>query len=177
MLDHAAGNLAPAFALAGDMHVLLHTEGRKDALLWTVIGGALLEGGALDGQTAAIARPASDVSRSPRLAGERAAELIACDKARLKWRRGLSGMTYAPTRTPHAKFMKLKPGQSAPLHGHSGLEATVVVHGRFSDGHGEYSRGDLVFGKPGTRHRPRAEGNEVCICLVAQAPHWIMRGF
>lgn len=88
----------------------------------------------------------------------------------LSWRRGLSGVSYAPAGAPGARFMRLEPGQAAPAHGHGDLEATVVITGRFSDGHGEYGPGDLVLAVPGTRHKPQTVGEEACICFVAQRP-------
>lgn len=168
MLDHAAGNHPQPFALACDLHVLMSREGAEIDTLWSVIGGALLETG----------RPAARIHsvRSRRASWKRRRPMTAedmLDKALAGpvWRRGLSGVQYAPAGTPGARFMKLEPGKSAPMHGHGALEATVVIQGRFCDGHGTYERGDLVIGEPGMRHKPAAVGDEPCVCFVAQPPN------
>ena len=173
MMDHAAGSHPAAFALAGDIHVMLSPKGAEAARIWSVIGGALFESA---GQQDVIL----SVRQSPpeRIATtDDAANLIALADTALDWRKGLSGVSLASTATPGGKFMKLEPGQAAPMHGHSSLEATVVIRGRFSDGHAEYGRGDLVLGEPGMRHKPQAVGNQPCICFVAQRPNIFRRLF
>eukprot|EP00919_Chromeraceae_sp_WS-2016_P024109 GHVR01057096.1.p1 GENE.GHVR01057096.1~~GHVR01057096.1.p1 ORF type:complete len:195 (-),score=30.04 GHVR01057096.1:33-617(-) len=170
MMDHAAGNHAGALALAGDLHMLLSPEGAQSGWLWSVIGGALL-----DQAPAAVPTAPRKVSRHKGdIAVESASDLLAMADASLNWKRGISGISYADCGTRGAKFMKLQPGQSAPAHGHGSLEATVVLQGEFSDGHGVYKRGDLVLGEPGIRHKPAAAGDETCICFVAETsnPLW-----
>ena len=172
MMDHAAGNHADAMTLAGDLHILLSPAGSETARLWSIVGGALLER-----DQRPVRRPKTRSKRrfASREGAATARELLALsDSAPLPWKRGLSGVSYANTATRGAKFMKLEPGQSAPTHGHGALEATVVLQGRFSDGHGVYSRGDLVLGEPGMRHKPAAVGDEPCICFVAETsnPLW-----
>ena len=169
MMDHAAGNQPEAFALAGDLHVLLSDGARRTSDVWSAVGGALLEtaGAAVTERKA----PSPESSRAaPQGPAGAARRLLAMADAPIRWRRGLSGVACAPLAPPGAKFMKLEPGQSAPAHGHGRLEATVVIHGRFSDGHGSYGRGDLVLGVPGLRHKPRGEGETPCICFVAEHP-------
>jgi predicted ChrR family anti-sigma factor len=168
MMDHAAGNQADALALAGDIHMMLSPSGAEQAQLWSIVGGALLERDPAPANTG-HARPGRRRSANP--SQETAQELLALADGSLEWKRGISGVSYANTRTRGAKFMRLDPGQSAPAHGHGGLEATVVLQGRFSDGHGVYSRGDLVLGEPGKRHKPAAVGDETCICFVAETSH------
>lgn len=64
------------------------------------------------------------------------------------------------------KLLKIKPGKSAPRHTHSGIEATLVLRGAFRDGNRLYERGQLALADQHIQHRPRAEGNEDCICLA-----------
>ncbi|KCZ94204.1 cupin domain-containing protein [Hyphomonas johnsonii] len=173
MMDHAAGNHAEAFALAGDLHIALSADGAEAGLLWAVIGGALLENAAR-----AAPRPAAGKRRQKAHREYETAEmLLAGSDTMLDWKRGISGVAYARTATPGASFMKLEPGQAAPMHGHSNIEATVVLSGQFSDGHGVYSRGDLVLGEPGQRHKPAAIGDEQCICFVAEKPRPFWKAF
>tara|TARA_R100000365_G_C2745118_1_gene73894 strand:- start:1801 stop:2427 length:627 start_codon:yes stop_codon:yes gene_type:complete len=175
MMDHVAGNHSAAFELAGDLHVMLSSQGSEAAAWWAAIGGALLE------ETPA-GPPVRNMVMVHMPPAQRHAESSAKDIIRQidegpNWRRGLTGVRYAATGTRGARLMKLDPGQSAPMHGHNDLEATVVVHGRFSDGHGTYKRGDIVLGEPGMRHKPQAVGHETCVCLVAQKPGGFWRNF
>lgn len=168
MMDHAAGNHADALALAADMHMMLSPTGAEQAQIWSIVGGALLE---RDPMPVHSARARPGRRRPHHQVQETARELLALADRSLTWKRGISGVSFANTRTRGAKFMRLDPGQSAPSHGHGSLEATVVLQGRFSDGHGVYSRGDLVLGEPGKRHKPAAVGDETCICFVAETSH------
>ncbi len=166
MLDHVAGNHPAALSLAADVHMLLSAQGAATAQAWTLIGGALLE---TDGASA------RDVVAPHRLTdgrSRRKANTVAAIKdADIAWRRDfVSGAFFAPVGQARAKFMKLHPGQNVPEHNHAALEVTVVLRGKFSDGHGTYARGDLVLGERGLKHRPSGEGDETCVCLVAEAP-------
>lgn len=168
MMDHAAGNHAEPFALAGDVHVLLSATGAETADLWSIIGGVLLEDGPPE-----VAKESSAPRSLHKTRGTatRAEDLIRERIQGARWRKGLFGIQYAPAGPRGAKLMKLNAGQSVPAHGHKHLEATVVLSGQFSDGHGTYGPGDLVLGEPGKRHKPRAVGDDPCICLVAQKPN------
>jgi len=173
MMDHVAGNHPESFAIAADLHVSLSANGAEAADLWAMIGGALLEESLsapspVFGGHRRRPAPSSHVS---------VGEILSRSGNQLQWRRGLSGVHYAPAGAPGTKFMKLEPGKSAPMHGHGGLEATVVLSGRFTDGHGTYTRGDLVLGEPGLRHKPAAVGDESCICFVAHRASKFWRYF
>lgn len=155
MLDHASGALSSDMALAAELHVLLCNKGREAAELWRMTRNALSD-----------KRPHANDLDHERL--PEALELSVGDFTTVPWKRGLSGVHYA--KRSNGKLMRLDPGQSAPEHSHSALEATLVLEGRFEDGHGVYKRGDLVIGRPGFRHRPAAYGDQMCICYVAQEP-------
>ena len=168
MMDYVAGNHPDSFELAAELHVSLSRQGADISDIWSMIGGVLLED-----PTLVKARPAPR-TRLPKQPGKpriSASEILMRTERTLRWRRGLSGVHYAPASVPGTKFMKLEAGKSAPMHGHHGLEATVVLSGRFSDGHGTYSRGDLVLGEPGMRHKPAAVGEVSCVCFVAHRPN------
>jgi quercetin dioxygenase-like cupin family protein len=65
-------------------------------------------------------------------------------------------------------LLKLAPGCRLPLHGHAG-ELTVVLTGTFTDSSGEYRVGDVQEADAGSEHQPMGDGDEGCICLVADA--------
>ena len=64
------------------------------------------------------------------------------------------------------KLLRIKPGKASPCHTHSGIEATLVLRGAFRDGNRLYERGELALADQHIQHRPRAEGDEDCICLA-----------
>lgn len=170
MMDHAAGSMSPAMMMAGDLHVALSDQGRDIGATWDVIAGALFELGPPEGHRQVLRRPSGRRGASPIAA----ARLLDRARGHLSWRRGLSGVDYAPTGVRGGRFMRLSPGLSAPRHSHSALEATVVLAGRLAVGGEEYVRGDLAFGEPGQAHKPAAIGEEDCICFVARnaRPFW-----
>ena len=160
MLDHVAGTLSSDMAVAAQLHILLNSEAVSIRDVWSAAQHALSAG-------RPTAPDAHDVLPE-------ALELACGDFETAPWKRGLSGVHYAKRGTGRGKLMRLDPGQTAPGHNHSALEATVVLKGAFEDGHGVYNRGDLVLAAPGTHHRPAAHGDEMCICFVAQEtlPFW-----
>ena len=52
-----------------------------------------------------------------------------------------------------------------PEHTHNGQELTLVLHGGFEDGDGEYRAGDLVLRNGQHRHAPTAS-HESCLCIA-----------
>ena len=157
LLDHVAGNLSQEMALAAELHVLLSPEARQAVKTWSCAREALR------GDRGNLA------DTSPEYLPE-ALELALADFDTVPWKRGLSGVHYAKRGKNAGRLMRLDPGQVAPEHSHSVMEATVVLEGEFEDGHGVYKRGDLVLGRPGIKHRPAAHGNQTCICFVGQEP-------
>ena len=155
MLDHASGALSTDLALAAELHILLSETGRATADIWHSTRDA-------------IDLWAPEYSAVEHECLPEALELAVSDFETVPWKKGLSGVHYAKRGKGKGKLMRLDPGQAAPEHSHSALEATVVLEGQFEDGHGVYGRGDLVLGRPGVRHRPAAHGTEMCICYVAQ---------
>ena len=161
MLDHTTGALSQDMAIAAQLHILLSDTGQKTAEIWQAARGALTS-------------PTGDMTDHDRDYLPEALELARGDFGTVPWKKGLSGVHYAKRGKGKGRLMRLDPGQAAPEHSHSALEATVVLQGKFEDGHGVYSRGDLVLGRPGVRHRPAAHGADMCICYVAQEalPFW-----
>jgi len=173
MLDHAAGNHPESLALAGDLHMLLSSDAARTAFAWSIIGGALLE--AEDSLALSAAPLQSPVYRKARRAVAGATCILESAARPLKWKRGLSGMPYYPVGVPGGRLMKLEPGARVTKHGHSTIEATVVIRGELEDEYGTYRRGDLMLGEPGMQHKPVAAGKVTCICYVAEPPQFAWR--
>ena len=123
MMDHAGGTLSSDMAIAAELHILLSDRGHETADIWnaarTVLGVA--DGCPEDYEHAFLPE---------------ALELARSEFSTIPWKRGLSGVHYAKRGKGRGKLMRLDPGQAAPEHSHSALEATVVLKGQFEDGHG-----------------------------------------
>lgn len=63
------------------------------------------------------------------------------------------------------KLLEIPANKSMPKHGHEALEATLVLHGGYSDEKGEYNKGDLVVASCDEVHSPVSDPSG-CICLV-----------
>ena len=92
----------------------------------------------------------------------------------LKWRRlGSAHQVKVPTgdRSTTVRLLKIRGGQPMPVHGHRGLELTLVLKGSFHDAHGTFARGDIEEADEDIEHQPVASPGEECICLaVTDAP-------
>ncbi len=179
MLDHAVGALPPALQVAGELHCTLHPGGAEEAGLWACIGGVLLDqagGGAADGMDtrARRRRPRRGGGADTRAIRAAAGAILTTDLDALGWRRGLTGVDYAGAGLANGQFMRLDAGQATPEHGHSALEATVVLRGELCVGTETYPEGGLVIGAPGERHQPKGSGDGPCICYVGRQrrPFW-----
>ena len=88
----------------------------------------------------------------------------------VKWRFAYPGVRQAKLPIGDSgetvKLLRIKPGKASPRHTHSGIEATLVLRGAFRDGNRLYERGELALADQHIQHRPRAEGDEDCICLA-----------
>jgi len=173
MMDHAAGNYPESLALAGDLHMMLCPAAARAAFAWSIIGGALLESEKAK-EVAGQPEPHRHYRKRQRTPAG-ACDLLDAAMQQLPWKRGISGIPYHPVGVPGGRLMKLSPGQGVPRHGHTGLEATVVIQGELRDEFGDYRKGDLMLGEPGMHHKPVAAGEETCICYVAEPPRFAWR--
>lgn len=171
MLDHAAGALPAGLDLAAGLHVALSAGGADRAAAWDAVGGALLESEEVMEVPATGPGLRRQTDPAPAMSVR---DLLAADLDALKWRRTITQARYAPTGVPGARLMRLQPGQSIPRHGHSALEATVVMRGMLTVDGEAFRRGDVMLGLPGEAHKPAAGGDMPCICLVARGerPFW-----
>jgi len=64
------------------------------------------------------------------------------------------------------KLLEIPPGRSMPKHGHEANEATLVIHGGYSDEKGNYNKGDLVIANSDEVHSPVSSKEMGCVCLV-----------
>ena len=66
----------------------------------------------------------------------------------------------------NGKLLEIPANKSMPKHGHEALEATLVLHGGYSDEKGDYHKGDLVVASSGEVHSPVSSDTTGCLCLV-----------
>ena len=95
---------------------------------------------------------------------------LSTDVDDLKWSFSYPGVKSSKIKAAESssdiRLLKIQPGKSAPRHAHEGIEATLVLRGAFIDGGEVYSRGDLAIADGKVEHRPKAVGDEVCLCLA-----------
>ena len=161
MLDYATGNLSASMSLAATLHRLMTEEGDEIARTWEAVRDNINP--AREDHLEALFRM-EDI----------AIEIINTDYDEVSWRKGLSGAQFCKLPENSGSLMRLQPGDRVLAHGHSALEAMIVLEGQLEDGRDTFDAGDLVLATPGERHRPAAAGNKACTCFVARAdtPFW-----
>jgi len=185
LLDFHRGRLASGQALLVRAHLEMCAHCRSTLHLFEAIGGSFLEetapvemaADALELAIARIERPES-VSEEPRASVQPAylsdKDLPAClRQAAFKKRYwGAPGVWMAHLDTPQkgrnlTYLMCVRGGMKMPLHGHEGMEMTLVLSGSFSDDNGVYRPGDCVVCEEGDPHSPLIAADEDCLCLIA----------
>jgi putative transcriptional regulator len=73
------------------------------------------------------------------------------------------------------RLFKFAAGYKLPLHGHGGMELTLVIDGAFADETGEYHRGDVQDLDEETEHQPVVDKKLGCICLIASTGRPLLR--
>jgi putative transcriptional regulator len=94
------------------------------------------------------------------------------DLENVTWRSAASGIKQSVVATGsfgEEILMRLRAGKRTPAHGHHGLEVTLVLKGGFSDGYGQYRRGDVCVADETIEHQPIADPDEDCIVYVVRA--------
>jgi putative transcriptional regulator len=74
------------------------------------------------------------------------------------------------------RLLKVSPGQAMPEHGHGGAELTLLLRGSYRDEVGTFRTGDVADLDDEVEHRPVADLEEGCICLIASEERARFRG-
>lgn len=182
LLGYASGTADEAVSLIIATHMSYCSLCRSRSRELEAIGGALLE----DILPAPLARTARDnvlakldnvqpYERPARPAPSRDSTpavlrpYIGGDLARVRWRRIGPSLSYVPLfrrGAVAARLLRGVPGADSGLHGHRGLELTLVLQGGYTDVTGSYSPGDLQVMEGDARHNPVADPGEDCINLA-----------
>ena len=185
LMDYAAGSLPEATSLVVATHLALCPRCRGRVAELEALGGALFEalepadlgGGALDRVLSRLDEaPAGAVEPSPRedrpdlRVPRPLRDYLTSDLDSLSWHRVMPGMEEVEVETAspgiRARLMRVGAGRAMPSHTHGGEEYTLVLTGGYQDASGHYLRGDVQSADPEVDHRPVADRDEPCICLV-----------
>ncbi len=190
LLDYAAGAAPEPAALIVATHLALCPACRRQARGLEAVGGALLEAlpdasphadpASAHGLEAVLARldepepsapvatPLDDDTRRVVPAPLRAH--LGASLKDLPWRKVTRGLDELdlPLGRPGftTRLMRIRAGAAMPRHGHGGTESVLVLDGGFSDEHGHYARGDLALSDARVLHRPVADPDGDCLCLI-----------
>ena len=187
LLDYAAGSVAEPVALVVATHLSLCPDCRRRVRALEAIGGALLEDLSVDdtsvparGVDAVLARldepeptPAAAIAldaETRRLVPAPLRFYLGASLKDLAWRRLTRGIEAHELTLARAGFatrlLRIRSSEALPRHSHGGTESVLVLDGGFSDEHGHYARGDLAVSDAQIVHRPVADPDGNCLCLV-----------
>lgn len=186
LLEYATGAAREPIALLVATHLALCPACRRANAELEAVGGALLETSppepvaedSLARLWARLERPDPTAEPVDAVAPPQPGEPLLPQPLRayvggsldqLAWRR-LGPVAETRLLTDQASFstriLKVKPGAALPTHTHAGLELTLVLQGGFGDHTGHYLRGDVAEADSDVDHRPIADDDETCLCLV-----------
>jgi putative transcriptional regulator len=182
LLAYSAGTLPEAFSLAIATHISMFDECRATLESFDAVGGQVMEEQSpvtmnddafaktmamVGKQSIQLPQPANDIPSV--LAG-----YVGGSLDDVEWRSlggGIKQKIILTGRDATARLLYIPAGQSAPDHGHSGMELTLVLRGAFKDDSGHYRAGDIEITDDSIEHTPIADMGEDCICLaVTEAP-------
>jgi putative transcriptional regulator len=178
LMSCAAGSQPEAFAAVVSSHLAVCPRCRAELRRHSLIGEALFE----------VLKPEPVTREAPVVAmrsGEATVAELECPEmpAALRaalagkfddvpWRRAAPGVWHYPLPLSadakgDLRLLKVAPGTVLPEHGHGGTELTLVLYGSYTDELGTFRRGDVADLGDDVEHRPVADAELGCVCLVA----------
>ncbi len=182
LMSFAAGSLPEPLAAAYAAHASMCAACRGELRDMELMGAALLCSAVPTSGDAAGSIPARPLSADRAAAPARhdASDRLPAPIARhyglsfdsVRWKRLGPGiwhhrLTLSPGVQGDLRLLKIAAGRQMPLHGHGGMEVTLVLDGAYRDATGEYRRGDIQDLDDATEHSPVADPGAGCICLIA----------
>ncbi len=190
LMAFSAGCLGEALSAVAAAHLEMCGHCRDELAGLDLIGGALLDRmpAKADGSATVGALPAmpGDVvpmaGRDDRARGRSQAgsgdgprlfaARIGVDLGNVPWRRLGPGIWHyrvklSPGVEGDLRLLKIAAGKRMPEHGHHGTELTLVLDGAYRDEKGEYRCGDIQDVDGDDEHRPVADPQVGCICIIA----------
>lgn len=188
LMGYSAGTLPEAFNLMVATHVSLCDACRAQLEACDAVGGVLMDQtpapvAAMNGSSLAATMamindgPSGLVLNPVGKAGVLPAPLhdyAGGDLSAIKWRpigMGVKQAILHTSKQASARLLFIPAGSAMPVHGHHGMELTMVLQGAFQDDDGYFARGDVEVAGSDLEHMPVADIHEDCICLaVTNAP-------
>lgn len=200
LMAYGAGSLPEGLSLAVATHLAFCPICRSRVAEVEAMGGAWLEDipleGMADGALSAVLNRLDDIApepgrttqpptpseaqKAPKDTGFPLPSPLAPYVGRSlddgRWRRlapGIREVTVIPrdAQGGNVRLLRIAPGRELPVHGHKGLEFTMVLSGSFTDELGRFGPGDIAETDDDVQHTPMSDTAEDCICLIAtQAP-------
>lgn len=190
LLDYASGALAEGPALMVASHLAYSEQARADVAALEAAAGEMLasipaEALPDDALARTLARIDAEPAPTPTVPPKDDAVRVVgtAIPAPLRrylpedahWRTALGGIEEIELplddKSYRATLIRIAAGRGLPGHRHAGSEYTLVLAGAFSDGRGRFDRGDICIADPSVEHRPVADPDQPCVCLViAEAP-------
>lgn len=183
LVSFAAGTLPEALSAAIAAHLSMCSKCRKEVRDMELIGAALLSKDAAGDDVTPISvpsRPIGEGEVESRTVSRSTVELLPAPIAEhyglafdsVPWKRLGPGIWHhrlalSPGVEGDLRLLKISAGRRMPEHGHGGTELTLVLDGAYSDETGEYKRGDVQDIDDDVEHRPVADHDVGCICLIA----------
>lgn len=181
LMSFAAATLAEPLAAVVASHVSMCPHCRAELADIELLGAELMLSphGQSPGRPLALPpRPAEGIRSAspPRAPGEMLPRPLVSAYALsfdgIPWRRLGPGvwhhrLTLSEGEKGDLRLLKISRGRAMPDHGHGGAELTLVLTGSYRDETGVYRRGDIQDIDEDTEHRPIADDDAGCICLIA----------
>jgi putative transcriptional regulator len=191
LIDYAAGSASEAVSVLIATHMALCPQCRASVANLEALGGQMIEAESME---AAPLQMPVDFAAPPPAAHDQDAtpvrsapirpwaidptipeplrRYLAKSPRAPRWYWRLPGVMAMPIHTfegdrgPLPHLLRIPAGKAMPRHSHEGTELTLVLAGGFEDETGHYVRGDIGFGDGSLDHRPVADKDCACVCLV-----------
>ena len=185
LMSYSAGTLGEALSAVVANHVAMCPQCRSELTKMDRVGGFLLSQ-IHTCPMVATAPPAPQLEKTTRDEGDHVlaaiersgdmpgplSRLAGSDLGSVRWRRLGYGVWHLPLAlkskaSGDLRLIKVAPGQAIFEHGHGGTELTLILSGSYRDELGRFGVGDLADLDGEVEHRPVADKNTGCVCLIA----------
>jgi putative transcriptional regulator len=196
LMSFAAGSLSEALSAVVSAHLSLCRQCRGEVRDLEYVGAALIEEFPTTNNLASVAPDIAGLQNVKKTSSLRltstsllAGRLPATIAARyslsddtIPWKRLGPGIWHhrlelSPGLEGDLRLLKIGAGRRMPNHGHGGEELTLVLDGAYRDETGEYRRGDIQDVDSEIEHRPVADEQFGCMCLIASERPARFKGF
>ena len=182
LIDYATGSMTPGFHTVIAGHLEVCAECRAQAQTAGRIGTTIVGDSVADitprvsptairnlGRESRISPPLPHPRPTATNLRDFVASRLAFDWASLKWREGVAGLRIAKLQEGNAErvwLLHAVAGTPLPVHGHSGAELTLILHGAYRGNNQEYRAGDVDENDETVTHQPIVTADDECYSLL-----------